>query len=166
MNIIKKHPVDDLGYNFIDEKYIPEGKDEYYLRNKQNPSADKYRKLSSFEIEVLVRNSNTSDDWNKILVTALFKPELVKNCKFFGLVRIGNLEPLYLEFHNLRMPVGLYNSTIISCDFGNNVCIDNVNYLSHYIIDNEVMFANVMNWHQQTKQNLETELFLREKMKK
>ncbi len=143
MNIIKKHPVDDLGYNFIDEKYIPEGKDEYYLRNKQNPSADKYRKLSSFEIEVLVRNSNTSDDWNKILVTALFKPELVKNCKFFGLVRIGNLEPLYLEFHNLRMPVGLYNSTIISCDFGNNVCIDNVNYLSHYIIDNEVMIANV-----------------------
>ncbi len=143
MNIIKKHPVDDLGYNFIDEKYIPEGKDEYYLRNKQNPHADKYRKLSSFEIEVLVRNSNTSDDWNKILVTSLFKPELVKNCKFFGLVRIGNLEPLYLEFHNLRMPVGLYNSTIISCDFGNNVCIDNVNYLSHYIIDNEVMIANV-----------------------
>ena len=143
MNIIKKHPVDDLGYNFIDEKYIPDGKDEYYLRNKQNPDADKYRKLSSFEIEVLVRNSNTSDDWNKILVTSLFKPELVKNCKFFGLVRIGNLEPLYLEFHNLRMPVGLYNSTIISCDFGNNVCIDNVNYLSHYIIDNEVMIANV-----------------------
>jgi hypothetical protein len=143
MNIIKKHPVNDLGYNFIDEKYIPEEKDEYYLRNKQNPDTAKYRKLSSFEIEVLVRNSNTSDDWNKILVTSLFKPELVKNCKFFGLVRIGNLEPLYLEFHNLRMPVGLYNSTIISCDFGNNVCIDNVNYLSHYIIDNEVMIANV-----------------------
>jgi hypothetical protein len=58
-------------------------------------------------------------------------------------VRIGNLEPFYLEFHNLRMPVGLYNSTIISCDFGNNVCIDNVNYLSHYIIGNEVMIANV-----------------------
>ena len=143
MNIIKKHPVLDLGYNFIDEKYIPEDKDEYYLRNKQNPDTAKYRKLSSFEIEVLVRNSNTSDDWNKILVTSSFKPELVKNCKFFGLVRIGNLEPLYLEFHNLRMPVGLYNSTIISCDFGNNVCIDNVNYLSHYIIDNEVMIANV-----------------------
>ena len=143
MNIIKKHPVNDLGYNFIEAKYIPDGEDEYYLRNKQNPNADKYRKLSSAEIEVLVRNRNTSDDWNKILVSASFKPELVKNCKFHGLVRIGNLEPLYLEFHNLRMPVGLYNSTIISCDFGNNVCIDNVNYLSHYIIENEVMIANV-----------------------
>lgn len=143
MNIIKKYPVNTLGYNFIEPEYIPEGKDEYYLRNLQNPHADHYRNLNSFEIEVLVRNNNTSDDWNKILVSTSFKPELVKNCQFHGLVRIGNLEPLYLEFHNLRMQVGLYNSTIISCDFGNNVCINNVNYLSHYIIDNEVMIANV-----------------------
>ena len=41
------------------------------------------------------------------------------------------------------MAVGLYNSTIISCDLGNNVCIDNVPYLSHYIIGNDVMIANV-----------------------
>jgi Domain of unknown function (DUF4954) len=143
MNIIKKHPVIKLGYNFIDEKFIPKGKDEYHLRNKQNKNGILYRKLTALEIEVLVRNRNTSDDWNNILVSELFSAELVKNCKFFGLVRIGQLEPLYLEFHNLRMAVGLYNSTIISCDFGNNVCIDNVNYLSHYIIGNEVMVANV-----------------------
>src|SRR5690606_10826768 len=37
----------------------------------------------------------------------------------------------------------IYNSTVISCDFGDNVCIDNANYLSHYIIGNEVMIANV-----------------------
>ena len=37
----------------------------------------------------------------------------------------------------------LYNSTIISCDFGDNVVVDNVNYLSHYIIGNEVMIVNV-----------------------
>ena len=143
MNIIKKYPVNTLGYNFIQPQFIPAGKDEYYLRYLQNPHSDKYRNLTSNEIEVLVGNRNTSDDWNKILVASSFKPSLVKNCKFHGLVRIGNLEPLYLEFHNLRMPVGLYNSTIISCDFGNNVCIDNVNYLSHYIIDDEVMIANV-----------------------
>jgi hypothetical protein len=143
MNIIIKHPVNKLGYNFIDEKYIPPGKDEYYLRYQQNSNGEEYRKLSAWEIEVLVRNRNTSDDWNMIFVSAAFNPELVKNCKFFGLIRIGKLEPFYLEFHNLRLPVGLYNSTIISCDFGNNVCIDNVNYLSHYIIGHEVMIANV-----------------------
>ena len=143
MNIIQKHPVNNLGYNFIDKKYIPKGKDEYHLRYKQNQNGFTYRKLTAQEIEALVRNRNTSDDWNKIFVSPAFNPELVKNCKFHGLIRIGKLEPFYLEFHNLRMPVGLYNSTIISCDFGNNVCIDNVNYLSHYIIGNEVMIANV-----------------------
>jgi hypothetical protein len=143
VNIITKHPVNNLGYNFIDQKYIPKGKDEYHLRYKQNSSGIKYRKLTALEIEVLVRNRNTSDDWNNILVASPFNAELIKNCKFHGLVRIGILEPFYLEFHNLRMPIGLYNSTIISCDFGNNVCIDHVDYLSHYIIGNDVMIANV-----------------------
>ena len=143
MNIIKKHPVNNLGYNFIDSKYLPPGEDEYYLRNRQNKNGIKYRMLSSSEEEVLIRNGNNSDDWNKIFVSDAFDPLLVKNCKFFGLVRIGKLEPYYLEFHNLRMPVGIYNSTIISCDLGNNICIDNAHYLSHYIIGNEVMIANV-----------------------
>ncbi len=143
MNIIRKHPVNDLGYDFVDKKYIPKGKDEYYLRNIQNRNGIVHRKLTTQEIEALVRNRNTSDDWSKILVAHSFNPELVRNCKFHGLVRIGKLEPFYLEFHNLRMPVGLYNSTIISSDLGNNVCIDNVNYLSHYIIGDEVMIANV-----------------------
>ena len=143
MNIISKHPVNKLGYNFVEEKYIPKGKDEYYLRYLHNPHCSGYRKLTAHEIEVLVRNRNTSDDWNKIFVSSAFNPELVKNCKFYGLIRIGKLEAFYLEFHNFKLPVGLYNSTIISCDFGNNVCIENVNSLSHYIIGNEVMIANV-----------------------
>ena len=143
MNIIQKHPVNNLGYGFIDKKFVPKGKDEYHLRNIQNGNGITYRTLNAQEIEILVRNRNTSDDWNNILVSSSFNAELVKNCKFFGLVRIGKLESYYLEFHNLRMAVGLYNSTIISCDFGDNVCVDNVNYLSHYIIGNEVMIANV-----------------------
>ena len=143
MNIIKTHPVKDLGYNYIDKKYIPKGKDEYYLRNIQNRNNVKYRPLTTSEIDTLVHNRNTSDNWNKILVTDPFNANLVRNCKFFGLVRIGSLQALYHEFHNLRMAVGLYNSSIISCDIGDNVCIDNVNYLSHYVISNNVMIANV-----------------------
>lgn len=142
MNIITKHPRNLLGYNFIPEKYLPLHKNEYYLRNIQNPKSD-YRQLTGSEIEILIRNGNTSDDWAKILVSKAFDPTLVQNNKFFGLIRIGKLEPYYLEFHNLRMPVGIYNSTIISTDLGDNVCIENVSYLSHYIIGNEVMLANI-----------------------
>ncbi|UAY51370.1 DUF4954 family protein [Ferruginibacter albus] len=143
MNIINKYPVNELGYNFIPAEYIPAGKDEYYLRDQQNTNDIVYRKLTALEIEVLVRNRNTSNNWNEIWVSESFSPELVKNCQFFGLVRIGKLESFYLEYHNLRVPVGLYNSTIISCDLGNNICIDNVNYLSHYIIGDDVIIVNV-----------------------
>ncbi|MEI2709575.1 MAG: DUF4954 family protein [Chitinophagaceae bacterium] len=133
-NSIKKSPISALGYGFIPANQIPKGKNEYYLRNIQNRSGIAYRQLTAYEIEVLVRNRNTSDNWNHLLVSDAFNAELVKNCKFYGLVRIGKLEPFCLEFSDLKVPVGLYNSTIISCDFGDNVSIDNVNYLSHYII--------------------------------
>ncbi len=141
MNEIKKGAINQVGYGFIKE--LPKGKDEYYLRNQQNRSGIQYRSLTALEIEILVRNGNTSDDWTKLLVSNAFNPELVKNCSFFGLVRIGNLETTCLCFSDLTVPVGLYNSTIISADFGNNVAIHNVNYLSHYIIGDEVIISNV-----------------------
>jgi hypothetical protein len=143
MNIIKKHPVNDLGYGFIDAKFLQSGEDEYYLRNQQHSTTSTYRKLNANEIALLIRNGNNSDDWNQIFVSEAFNADLVKNCSFFGLVRIGKLEPYYLEFNNLRLPVGLYDSKIISSDFGDNVSIHNVSYLSHYILGNEVMIANV-----------------------
>jgi hypothetical protein len=141
MNNIKKISIGQLGYGFIKE--VPKGKDEYYLRNKQNRSGIQYRQLTALEIEILVRNRNTSDDWSKILVSNQFNPELVKNCSFFGLIRIGNLENSCLCFSDLIVPIGLYNSTIISSDFGNNVSVHNVNYMSHYILGNEVIINNV-----------------------
>ena len=98
MNDIQKTPINSLGYNFVAPQYIPKGKDEYYLRNIQNRNGIHYRKLTAFEIEVLVRNRNTSDDWSKVLVSDAFNPELVKNCKFFGLVRIGKLEASTFRF--------------------------------------------------------------------
>lgn len=142
-NDIRKRSIASIGYDFITSDFLPEGEDEYYLRNVQNRNAIHYRQLSAYEIEVLVTNRNTTDNWNNILVSDAFNPELVKNCKFFGLVRIGKLEPFCLEFSDLKVPVGLYNSTIISSDFGDNVVIDNVTYMSHYIIGNEVIIVNV-----------------------
>jgi len=143
MNDIQKGQIGTLGYDFIPQQYIPKGKDEYYLRRIQNRNGIHYRNLTAHEIKILIRNLNVSDDWKNVQVSDAFDPELVRNCKFFGLVRIGKLEPIYLMFHDIKLPVGLYNSTIISCDFGNNVVIDNVNYLTHYIIGNEAIIVNV-----------------------
>ena len=143
MSDIKKKPVSSLGYNFVSKEFIPKGKDEYYLRNIQNRSGIVYRQLTKSEIRALQQNNNTADDWNKLLVAEPFNSNLIKNCNFFGLNRIGKLENLFLEYHDIRLQVGLYDSTIVSCDFGDNVVVNNVNYMSHYIAGDEVIIVNV-----------------------
>ena len=105
MNHIIKKPVSSFGYNFIPKEFIPKGKDEYHLRNLQNRNGILYRNLTAAEIKTLTRNGNFSDNWNKVLVSDAFDPELVKLCRFFGLVRIGKLEPICLEFNNLKLQV-------------------------------------------------------------
>jgi hypothetical protein len=143
MSEIKKKPISSLGYNFVAKEFIPKGKDEYYLRNIQNRSGIDYRSLTKAEIKTLQQNNNTSDDWSKVLVADPFNASLIKNCNFYGLIRIGKLENVFLEYHDVRLQVGLYNSNIISCDFGDNVVINSVNYMSHYVVGNEVIIVNV-----------------------
>ncbi|MBM3432706.1 MAG: DUF4954 family protein [Bacteroidetes bacterium] len=143
MNIIKRSSIGSLGFGFVDPKYLPKGKDEYYLRNRQLRKTHGYRTLTKQEIRVLEKNDNSADDWKNIKVMDPFEVGLIKRCSFFGLIRIGKLEPVYHEFNNLRLPAGLYHSTIISCDFGDNVVVDNVRFMSHYIIGNEAMLVNI-----------------------
>ena len=142
MEFLKRFDASMLGYGFIDAAFLPQGKDEYYLRFKQNPRQD-YRHLTQDEIDRLIRNNNSSDCWDKIMVADPFDTSLVLNCRFYGLNRIGKLEPQCLEFHDLRLPVGIYNSLIISSDLGDNIAMHNVGYLSHYIIGNESMLFNI-----------------------
>ncbi|MFM8806345.1 MAG: DUF4954 family protein, partial [Sphingomonadales bacterium] len=143
MNIIRKQPVSSLGFGFIEKPYLPKGKDEFYLRDRQHRSGHPYRKLNAKEIQILQKNDNSADDWNHVEVADPFDARLIKRCSFFGRIRIGVLQPFFHEFNNLRMPVGIYNSTIISCDLGDNVVIDQVSFMSHYIVGNDVMLVNI-----------------------
>ncbi|MEN9497630.1 MAG: hypothetical protein RL750_529 [Bacteroidota bacterium] len=143
MNIIKRRSIDSLGFGFIDSQFLPKGKDEYYLRNKQHRKLSGYRSLTQSEIRILKQNDNSADDWSNIKVMDPFDIRLIKRSSFFGLVRIGRLEPYYHEFNNLRLPVGIYNSTVISCDFGDNVVVENVRFMSHYIIGDDAMLVNI-----------------------
>jgi hypothetical protein len=143
MNIIKKGAAQKIGFDFIEKKYIPKGKNEFHLRDLQQKKKINFYALTLAQINILIRNGNQADDWSNILVSKKFDATLIKNCTFYGLNRIGNLSSQYHEFHDFRIIEGIYNSTIISCDIGNNVCIDNVNYMSRYIIDDEAIVVNV-----------------------
>jgi NDP-sugar pyrophosphorylase family protein len=141
-------PSSSIEQDFLPEKYIPTGKDEYYYRNHQNAKSENaWRNLNSKEINQLIKNNNTSSDWNKVYVTNSFDPALIKNSEFFGLVRIGDIRNIFLEYHDLRLAAGITNSTIISCDIGDDCAIHHVRYLSHYIIGNRCILSNIDEMH-------------------
>lgn len=116
--------------------------DPYYFRN-QLTDPQRFRPLKKEEIEILIKNNNFAENWDQVLVTNQFDPDLIKNCEFWGLIRIGDLTPGFLEADDLRLPVGLYNSAIISCDFGDHVAVRNVSQISHYVVGERCLLFDI-----------------------
>lgn len=129
---------------WIDPQYIPAGKDKYHIRNQQaRPPKGGWRHLRSDEIERLVKTGNSASSWDTVWVADEFDPSMVRDNKFYGTVRIGRIGNGALQYHDLRLPVGITNSSIHSCDIGDNCAIHDVHYLSHYIIGSHCMLFNI-----------------------
>lgn len=142
MATIIKEPLNQLGYGFVASEYLSHG-DEYSQRNQQWGNTKEFRQLTAVEISILLAQHNYAADWTQVWVTDKFLPELIQYVKFYGLVRIGDMESLYLNYRDLRLPCGIYHSTVISCDFGDRVAVHQVHIMSHYIVGDEVMLANI-----------------------
>ncbi len=143
MSAISKTSIQRLGYDFVPKEYLRQGLDEYTIRNSQQKKERTYRHLLTEEIGILKANNNYCPDWSQILVSASFLPNQIYNSKFFGLVRIGNMSPVFLEYRDLQLSCGIYNSQIISSDIGDDVAIHHVRYMSHFIIGDEVILSNI-----------------------
>lgn len=130
----------DSAYNFISGEFLPKGENEYYLRNKQLPKKN-YRHLTYDEVEILIKNGNSCTNWNDVLVTGTFNPNLLKNNIFSGLVRISEMQSSYLKYHDYVVPIGITNSKIISSDISENCAIHDCSYISHYIIGERVILS-------------------------
>lgn len=142
MSYVKEYPLQNISQNFITLQYLDKDKDSYFYRN-HNILNKNYRNLNAKEIEILIKNNNIAENWNNIFVCEEFNPELIINCEFYGKIYLGRLSKVYLNYNDLKLPVGIYNSTIISCEIGDNVVIKNVNFISHYIIHNNVILFNI-----------------------
>ncbi|MDR2739290.1 MAG: DUF4954 family protein [Treponema sp.] len=132
------------GYDFIPQAYLPAGKDEYWLRNEQAGKKERtWRRLKVQETETLVKNDNFCSNWENFLVTDPFDPALIRNSNFYGLIRLGVLRDLLLRHHDYNVSAGIRNSTIISCDIGDNTAIQDCSFISHYIIGNQVILSRI-----------------------
>ncbi|MBN1796917.1 MAG: DUF4954 family protein [Sedimentisphaerales bacterium] len=148
MDNVNLLPSNSIGRGFIPIEFIPQGKDQWYLRNEQfERSSQKWRHLKAFEVEILVKNGNYCDDWDSISVTDDFDPTLIRNSEFYGFIRIGRMQEAVLEHHDLQLPAGITNSKIVSCDIGDDVAIHDVRYLAHYIIGDRCILANIDEMH-------------------
>jgi NDP-sugar pyrophosphorylase family protein len=144
-------PPDRYGYDFIPAEYLPPGKDEYWLRDRQNAGAfpeagrpgRRWRNLRPHEIEILMKNENFCSNWNDIFVADPFEPTLIRNSQFFGRIRLGVLRDVLLKHHDFCIPAGIRNSTIISCDIGDDFAIQDCAYLSHYIIGDSCILSRI-----------------------
>lgn len=108
-----------------------------------NDTSSKFRNLRPEEIQELENNRNFCSDWGKIFVKGSFNASLIKNNSFYGLVRIGELSEEFLEYRDLCLPVGIYNSFIVSSDIGDFNAIHNVNYMANFSLGNEVLLFNI-----------------------
>lgn len=137
-------PYDRIYQNFIDDQYLHDGHDEFYYRNLQVKAPDTgWRHLRSDEIERLVINGNTCSNWDDLWVSDIFDTNMVRNNHFFGLVRIGRVRKVTLQYHDLRLPTGITGSSIISCDIGDDVAIHDVHYMANYIIGDRCVLFNI-----------------------
>ena len=133
---------DELGEDFLTKDFLQPGVDEFYFRNQQVDKKD-WRKLTNFEIEILIKNGNTASNWDNILVCDPFDPSLVLRSSFYGLVRIGKIERGLLKYHDFILSQGIIDSVIISSDIGDNCAISKCHYLSHYIIKDRVILHQI-----------------------
>ena len=134
-------PLDSMEQFFLGEGAMAQGQWPPTLPERNYPYP--LRNLSALEIQYLEGQGNRCHNWSEFWVGPQFDSALIRNCSFFGRIRIGALTPSFISYSDLALPVGLYNSRVAYCDFGENVVVDNVAYMANYAVGNEVVLFNI-----------------------
>ena len=139
MNEIRALGETDYGFGFVPPEFLKPGETEYRIRNEQlravlGREESSYRALTGPEVTALAANGNRCLDWGLVRVSDPFVPDLVRNCEFAGLVRLGAIDRVVLEHHDLLAPVGITDSCIVASDIGDDCAVHDCSYVAHYIV--------------------------------
>jgi hypothetical protein len=139
MNDMQLLDEEAYGLGFVPPNFLGPGEDEYRIRDRQllellGREASSYRALTGPEISSLAANGNRCSDWALVRVSEPFVPDLVRNCEFAGLIRLGAIRRAVIEHHDLLAPVGITDSRIVACDIGDDCAIHDCSYIAHYIV--------------------------------
>ncbi|MBN2323764.1 MAG: DUF4954 family protein [Spirochaetes bacterium] len=93
------------------------------------------RMLTPEEIETLVSQHNLCDSWDRVLVAREFTPQFIRQCTFFGDCVLGVFDGGTVHLANgIRMPNGLYRSTLVESEAGDNSLVFDAGVVSNYRI--------------------------------
>lgn len=102
-----------------------------------------YKNVSDSEIQVLLSNGCSCDDWKNLTVKSGFDPNKCRNVHFSGKVQLGNFNKSFTDESGVLISSGISNAQIHNCIIGDNVSIFNIrDYIANYIIRDEVVIRN------------------------
>ena len=105
---------------------------------------EKYRRLTSEEIELLKSQMCYASDWNAIEVAEDFSPENVRYARFSGNIRLGTFRKEFQLAGGMVKHSGIYYATLHNVTVGDDCCIENVkNYIANYRIGSGTFIENV-----------------------
>ncbi|MBE6241820.1 MAG: DUF4954 family protein [Bacteroidales bacterium] len=105
---------------------------------------EKFRRLTSDEIEMLKSQMCYASDWNAIEVAEDFSPENVRYARFSGNIRLGTFRKEFQLAGGMVKHSGIYYATLHNVTVGDDCCIENVkNYIANYRIGSGTFIENV-----------------------
>ncbi|MHC4508411.1 MAG: DUF4954 family protein [Planctomycetota bacterium] len=114
------------------------------MASESNSCQGEFRPVSADQIDELIRQGCSCDDWSKIEVAEGFNATAVKSTHFSGCVKLGVFEKPVFFFGGVAKPSGISHATIHNCTIGNNVYISRIrNYVANYVIGDDVVIDNI-----------------------
>lgn len=102
----------------------------------------KYRHLTADEIQVLEKNGNRSESWDKIMVEPDFDPNRIIRSSFMGEVYLPKFFGTLLLPGDVSFPTGIYDSLVHNC-FIENALVHKVAMLSNILVRSSAVIQNV-----------------------
>ena len=102
----------------------------------------KYRHLTEEEIQILEKNGNRSESWDKVMVEADFDPNRIARSSFMGEVYLPKFFGTLLLPGDVSFPTGIYDSLVHNC-FIENALVHKVAMLSNILVRSSAVIQNV-----------------------
>ena len=102
----------------------------------------KYRHLTEDEIQILEKNGNRSESWDKVMVEPDFDANRIIRSSFMGEVYLPKFFGTLLLPGDVSFPTGIYDSLVHNC-FIENALVHKVAMLSNILVRSSAVIQNV-----------------------